>query len=164
VKAIDKAEHQACEPKRQLSLQLSYPQLQALWKEKRKKKVVKRTVPARPKSLRGRDFVDELHRLYALTGDYCFMQTVDALLDHGIVDDTFKFTRPAPEHSAKLQFAIDRLYVGAIDLLVEEGASLRGACAEVAARSGLEAASFEAAVKKLQLLHSAAAKAAAFLK
>lgn len=107
----------------------------------------------RPRALRGRDFVLELKRLFHLTQDPRFDWAVDALAERGIIDKNLNFTRWQPPAAMKHQ---EQRYNSVVVSLVtvkmtEERKSLRRACAETAAAAGHPAASFEAAVKDLEL-------------
>jgi hypothetical protein len=119
----------------------------------------RRHFPHRPRSLRGRDFVFELIRPSAATGDRRFDHALTALITHGIIDANFNFKRWRPPKSAEIQAHTNRITLGATRYLIEElGKTQRRACAEVAAVRGLEATSFEAAIRKLQMLLSSTAK------
>jgi hypothetical protein len=115
----------------------------------------------RPPSLRGRDFTHELHRLFVVTGDRRFKDAAHALIEHGIVDEKLKFTRWRLPRIAEHEAKINSKMVEGVRSLIKLGKSPRRACAEMAAISGLQANSFEAAIKHLQLLHLATRKKAA---
>jgi hypothetical protein len=132
-----------------------YADLEKLWEVNRKRR--KRSGSNRqPQSLRGPKLVGELLRLGALTQDPRFKDVVSALKQHGIIDEQFKFNR----HWAPLRFAeaedLDRFFnVWKVLILHEmKGQSVRRACAQVAAEGGIEAGSFAAAVKRLQIQHA----------
>jgi hypothetical protein len=108
----------------------------------------------RPKSLRGRDFVDELHRLAVLTGDRRFYDALMALAEHGIVDTRMNFKRWRAPAFAEMERESNRVILMGIRFLMKLGKSQRRACAEVAAVTGRPSASFDAAVTDLRKLHA----------
>jgi hypothetical protein len=133
-------------------------ELEELWETNRRKKP---TVvgPERARSLRGPDFVGELHRLWVVTKDERFKDAMRALAQYDIIDQDGNFLRWMPPSLAKLQGELEETYVEAVHTLMIKGHSRRRACAEMAARSGLKAASFKAAIKHLDVLYSAYLKA-----
>jgi hypothetical protein len=134
-------------------------ELEELWKTNRRRKP---TVvgPERARSLRGPDFVGELHRLWVLTKDERFKDAIRALAQYDIIDQDGNFLRWMPPSLAKLQGDLEETYVEAVHtLMINCECSRHRACAEMAARSGLEATSFKAAIKHLDLLYSAYLKA-----
>jgi hypothetical protein len=102
--------------------------------------------------LRGQDFVHELARLCVLTKERCFRDAVYALVKHGIINQHLNFTRWRPPSEAENKNRLIML----IRFYVRCGMTKRRACAEVAARVGLRAVSFKAAIKHLQILESKA--------
>jgi hypothetical protein len=131
--------------------------LEKLWEENRKKRSITEA-PRRRDSLRGRDFVDELVRLRKMTLDKRFSECVDALHEHGIIDAHRNFTRWRMPVVVEAEKCRDLLLLLIVRLKMTEGKSLRRACAETAAVDGLPAASFEAAIKHLQLLYTKSRK------
>jgi len=129
-------------------------ELRAQW-EKNKNLEVQLTLPRpleRSPSLRGRDFWNELVRLHALTGDERFSAVCDALVEHKIIDRRCNFTRWDPPVITNHEKQSNQLKVEIIAKYVGAGASVRCACAMVAA-SGHNAATFEAAMKDLEKLY-----------
>lgn len=108
----------------------------------------------RPKSIRGRDFVNELLRLSVLTKDRRFDAALKALLEHGIIDARMNFARWTPPELAKMDKEEERIMLIAIRFLMDHGMSQRRACATIAANAGLMANSFDAAVRRLELISS----------
>ena len=112
----------------------------------------------RPLMLRGPDFVGELERLASATGDPRFVNAIRALIEHGIIDKNYNFKRWQLPFAAKHEANQNRRMVNQIHEWVKEGMSIRRACAQTAAINGLRAASFAAAIKRLQLLYSSTGK------
>jgi hypothetical protein len=139
-------------------------ELEQLWRQKRKDpdstfNLVKPlfTFPPpslrRSKALRGSDLVRELTRLAALTRDARFLDAVLALVEHRIVDSKNNFLPwQAPEMTWWQEY-FERFMCASLQELKAQGASLRRACAEMAALTGWEATSFAAAAKHLELLY-----------
>jgi hypothetical protein len=134
--------------------------LERLWEENRRKNRRMRVTEGskRRGSLRGRDFVDELTRLRKLTLDKRFSDCIVALREHGIVDTHGNFTRWRMPALVEADRCIDLLLLLIVRTRMTAGKSLRRACAETAATEGLPAASFEAAIKRLQMLYSKSRK------
>jgi hypothetical protein len=130
-----------------------WPELANAWHRNRQRDNLKRGL-VRPKSLRGRDFVFELGRLFVATQDVRFEGAISALFDHNIVDKKFNFTRWQPPEYEKLDTKRSAMLASIISKLVSEGKSVRRACAECAATTAHGAASFNAAVKDLEKLHA----------
>jgi hypothetical protein len=108
---------------------------------------------ARPKTLRGRDFVNELARLAVLTGDDRFDDAGRALFDNDIIDSKLNFRRWRAPAYAKIDEEHDLIISKFVAYLVRDGTSTRRACAEIAATTGMESASFEAACKQVKLVY-----------
>jgi hypothetical protein len=134
-----------------------YADLEKLWKADRKKR--ERSFKRQPQSLRGPTLVGELLRLAAVTRDPRFEDAVSALKQHGIIDEHSRFNRHwSPSASAEAAPEAEELdrFLDLWNVLILheiQGQSVRRACAQVAA-GGVEAASFTAAVKRLQLQHA----------
>jgi len=138
-----------------------FAKLKRIWEQKRKTKPLKPILKfpfgrnlQRPKALRGPDLVQELARLAALTWDARFTDAVFALIHHRIVDEKFNFLPWAPRLLVQENEKLELMMCGSIHALKSRcRLSLRRACAEFAARTGWEAASFAAATKDLELLY-----------
>jgi hypothetical protein len=128
-------------------------ELEKLWRENRNAHEPRHSILERPKGLRGKDFVRELIRLGALTGDPRFNDIVRALDQHRIIDRHMNFTRWDSPQILDQQRQCDELMAEIIALRVAMGKTVRRACAEAAAENGFPAASFGAAVKHFQKLH-----------
>ena len=105
----------------------------------------------RPKALRGPDLARELVRLVVLTGDVRFEDAFLALVQHRIIDRNYNFLPwdwPAGRQGKK---ELNLVICAGIHELRSLCPSLRRACAELAAFMGWEAATFEGAVKDLEL-------------
>jgi hypothetical protein len=107
----------------------------------------------RSKALRGSDLVRELARLAALTRDVRFQDALFALAEHRITDRNHNFLPWQVPEITQLQKKWERFMCASIHALKAQGASLRRACAEMAAVTGWEATSFAAATKHLELLY-----------
>jgi hypothetical protein len=116
---------------------------------------------ARPNGLRGRDFVGELMRLHVLTGDRRFNDALTALINHGIIDEKFNFRRWRAPELAKHEAEVDRIALDGVRFLIDLGKPKKRACAEIAAALGLEAVSFAAAIRQLELRFASTTKKSA---
>ena len=113
--------------------------------------------PIRPKKLRGPDFVHELVRLAMQWDDRRFIDCVKALFEHEIVDKKYNFTakRGPRFHNTETESKQqdDVACIAKIrSLMKEEGLSQWEACRQVAADTGHQANSFDAAVEQLRNL------------
>jgi hypothetical protein len=134
-------------------------ELERVWWENRKTKKLGSLLKLfdspdfkRPKTLRGRDLVEELIRLAAMTGDARFRTALIALFEHRIVGPNYNFL---PWEMASVAEQIDKIEQQScftIHMLKSGGMSLRRACAEFAAYHGWPATSFAAAMKHLELV------------
>jgi hypothetical protein len=112
----------------------------------------------RPKNLRGPDLVRELARLGAVWWDERFLDCIQALFDHGIVDEQdFRFTKkkePTEQQLADRKRQSDADHVAQVLRLRKKRKwmSWRRACDEVAADTGRGGASFTAASESLRVL------------
>ena len=112
----------------------------------------------RPKNLRGTDLVHELARLGAVWWDERFLDCIQALFEHGIVDEqNFRFTKkkePTGQQLADRKRQSDTDHVAQVLRLRKKHKSMswRRACDEVAANTGREGASFTAASESLRVL------------
>jgi hypothetical protein len=134
--------------------------LTALESSWRKNKMRPEKELRRPKSLRGRDVVYELERLFVMTKDPRFEAAICALFHHRAIDEKLNFTRWRPPSYEKLDVKKNAMMAAFISKLVSDGKSLRRACAECAAFTGHQASSFNAAVKDLEKLYSKLRKSA----
>ena len=116
------------------------------------------TYGERPSTLRGRDFVDELLRFAVITEDPRFSDAVFALAEHGIIDEKKNFTRWEDPFITEIEARKNAALLKSIRDLKNAGISTRRACMETAATWGLRANSFDAAIKRLQLLYVSAGK------
>jgi hypothetical protein len=114
----------------------------------------------RPEHLRADDFVRELARLGGVWWDERFLNCVQALFDHGIVeqieDERFRFTgkkEPNKQQIADHKDQDDRDCVAQIRALVEQGESARSASEKVAAATGYPGESHSAASDRLRMLY-----------
>jgi hypothetical protein len=128
-------------------------ELEDAWRRNRQRDKHRRSL-IRPKSLRGRDLVTELGRLYVTTKDPRFENAIFALFDRDIIDSKLNFTRWQPPEYVEIDAKRDKMLATIISKLISNGKSVRRACAECAATTGHRAASFDAAVKDLQKLHA----------
>jgi hypothetical protein len=108
----------------------------------------------RPNGLRVPDFVRELVRLGVQWGDRRFIDCVKALFEHEIVDKKYNFTtkRGPRFHYTESKQQEDVACIAEINSLMKKGHSQREACRQVAADSGRQANSFNAAVEQLRNL------------
>jgi hypothetical protein len=114
----------------------------------------------RPERLRGDDFVRELARLGSVWWDERFLNCIEALFEHGIVesvDGLFHFTgkkEPIKQQIAARKQQTDSYYVAQVRALVErKDMSVRSACDEVAATTGYPSRNFSAASDRLRKLY-----------
>jgi hypothetical protein len=107
----------------------------------------------RAKSLRGPDFVNELVRLEALTGDTRFRGAIFALFEHEIVGNKFKFLPWEAPAVAEQQKQVELTVLIFLCWTRSRGAPLRRTCAQLAALLGWPATSFVAAMKDLELIY-----------
>jgi hypothetical protein len=152
-------------------------QLEARWKRNRKARelvshsfvrikkeagayVVGHQPAERPKRLRADDFVRELARLGGAWWDERFHNCVQALFDHGIVEQTedgrVRFTgkkEPNKQQIADRKEQNDRDCLALIHALVEQNVSVRSACGEVAATTGYPGKSHSAASDRLRKIY-----------
>jgi hypothetical protein len=133
-------------------------QLKAIWEETKEKS--NPDIPTqfsnlieRPRTLRGRDFYNELLRLSVLTGDERFSDAVMPLIEHGIIKKK-NFTRWRDPTITELEAHKNRNSLRNIRKLIKDGWSIRRACAATAALYGVRANSFAAAIKQLELLYA----------
>ncbi|MFW6028187.1 MAG: hypothetical protein ACOC9Q_01525 [bacterium] len=129
-----------------------FQELEEVWWRRRRSRYGRRK--QRPSGLRGPDFVGELLRLAVATQDKRFDDAAKALLDHGIIDKDLNFARWQRPSIQEADGILDLAYTNVISTKITFGASIWHACAETAAEFGTEGASFETAVKRLQLLYS----------
>jgi hypothetical protein len=131
-------------------------ELERLWRQNVINTILKFPVSRslrRSKTLRGPDLCQELMRLAVMTRDMRFGDALLALIEHRIVSRNFNFLPshlpPVPQKQEKIQ----REACVVIHQMKSRGASLRRACAELAAHMGWPAASLAAATKQLELLY-----------
>jgi hypothetical protein len=92
-------------------------------------------------------------RLAVMTRDMRFGDALLALIEHRIVDRNFNFLPSYLLPVLQKQEKVQRQACVFIHQMKSRGASLRRACAEIAALTGWSAASFAAAAKQLELLY-----------
>ena len=142
-----------------------FAELEGLWRQNKKtspmRGYLKPPYPSRfqrlfqrPKLLRGPDLVRELLRLRAMTGDRRFKDALVALGEHHIVDAKFNFLPWEMPFLAQERADFERETCETVHVLkTRHGASLRNACAVVAALLGWPATSFAAAIKDAELIY-----------
>ena len=138
-----------------------FAELEGLWRQNKKtspmRGYLKPPYPSwfqRPKSLRGADLVRELLWLGAVTGDRRFKDALIALGEHHIVDAKFNFLPWEMPFLAQERADFERETCETVHVLkTRHGASLRNACAVVAALLGWPATSFAAAIKDVELIY-----------
>ncbi|XSC46785.1 hypothetical protein ACF1BQ_014535 [Bradyrhizobium sp. RDT10] len=101
------------------------PELQVLWRNN----IRPNARLSRAKNIRGREFVGELMLFHAMTGDDRFKGAIDALSDHGIIDDKLGFTRWRGPVVEKIEGNTDLTKMRIIQLRMENGRILHtGLC------------------------------------
>jgi hypothetical protein len=112
--------------------------------------------PKRRKSgFRGRELVDTLINFSAWTGDRRFLDAALALADNGMLNGNMNFARWRHPQLVKSDKEAERLSLMGVRFLMAapRNMSLSRACAEVAAMTGIQAKTFAAARKRLELLY-----------
>jgi hypothetical protein len=124
-----------------------YEELRTIWEESPGRG--KRAALEQPHKITAKDLIAELNRLARDTYDFRFDWAIEALEENELIDENSDWRRGLV---SRAQSEIDSDLMAAMAEAVQKGLSIRIAAAGVAARNAVPAASFDAAVKRLQRL------------